>query len=341
MSSVVWARVIIVNYNGAAYLQCCVDCLAAQSMPDFEVVIFDNASTDGSITSLRLPDGRFQVRRAGTNIGFAAANNAAAVDCTSRWIATLNPDTRPRSNWLDALRAATQRYPWARVFGSTQLDASDPGRVDGFGDVYCVVGSAWRGASGGAADSLPPDDKEVFAPCAAAALYAREAFHGAGGFDERFFCFLEDVDLGFRLRLRGERCVQVRKAEVLHVGSAIAGRASDFTLYHSHRNRIWLFAKNIPWPLFGPILLLHSAFTLFMLWRIRNEPYRNAVAKGVWAGLLGLPVALRNRQIVQRMRVISSSQVAGMLVWDPRKASSRSTHFLKSVSGSSVGSSTI
>ena len=92
-------------------------------------------------------------------------------------------------------------------------------------------------------------DCEVFSPCAAAALYARPSFEREGGFDESFFCYLEDVDLGFRLRLRGERCVQVRRAEVLHAGSAISGHLSEFSVFHSYRNRIWLFAKNVPWPL--------------------------------------------------------------------------------------------
>ena len=79
------------------------------------------------------------------------------------------------------------------------------------------------------------------------------------GFDESFFCYLEDVDLGFRLRLRGERCVQVRRAEVLHAGSAISGHLSDFSVFHSYRNRIWLFAKNVPGPLLPPILAMQSA----------------------------------------------------------------------------------
>jgi len=93
------------------------------------------------------------------------------------------------------------------MFGSTQIDAQRPDRVDGFGDVVSIYGTAWRGASGSPVSGLPVDDREVFAPCAAAALYARDPFLATGGFEDSFFCYVEDVDLGFRLRLGGAQCI--------------------------------------------------------------------------------------------------------------------------------------
>jgi len=204
-----------------------IDALAAQSLAYFEAIIVDNDSSDGSAKALRLPDDRFRVHLADANLGFAAANNLAAADCKAPWIATLNPDAIAGKTWLEELRGATLRHPDVRMFGSTQLDARKPDRVDGFGDVYSVFGTAWRGASGFPVSTLPPDDREVFAPCAAAALYARDAYLAAGGFDESFFCYLEDVDLGFRLALRGERCIQVRRAEVKHFGSVTATSSSS------------------------------------------------------------------------------------------------------------------
>ena len=148
---------------------------------------------------------------------------------------------------------ATRRHPGTAMFGSTQLDAADARRLDGAGDVYHASGLVWRGHHGAPVDSLPPEG-EVFAPCAAAALYRRDAFMDAGGFDESFFCYCEDVDLGFRLRLLGHNCVQVAGARVHHVGSAITGRRSAFATYHSTRNRIWMFVKNMPAALLVPLL---------------------------------------------------------------------------------------
>ena len=157
---------------------------------------------------------------------------------------------------------ATTRHPDAVMFGSTQIDAADIRRLDGAGDVYHASGLVWRGHHGAPVGSLPPEG-EVFAPCAAAALYRRDLFLEAGGFDEGFFCYCEDVDLGFRLRLLGHKCIQVAGARVHHVGSAITGRRSTFATYHSTRNRIWMFVKNMPMALLVPLLPLHIALNAF------------------------------------------------------------------------------
>ena len=260
----------------------------------FEAIIVDNDSSDGSAKALRLPDERFRLHLADANLGFAAANNLAAADCTSPWVATLNPDAIAGKTWLEELRSATLRHPGVSMFGSTQLDARKPDRVDGFGDVYSVFGTAWRGASGSPVSALPPDDRAVFAPCAAAALYARDAYLAAGGFDESFFCYLEDVDLGFRLALRGERCIQVRRAEVKHFGSVSAGEDSDFFVFHSQRNRLWVLAKNVPSPLIWLVAGLQIVVVPLTVLRRGMGKWRIAL-EGVAAGLRGLPAAWRRR----------------------------------------------
>ncbi len=312
-----WVRIVIVDYNAGAFLQTCVDALAAQTMPEFEAVIVDNGSTDPPISALNLPDGRFRIERPGGNMGFAAGSNFGARGSASPWLAMLNPDTRPWPDWLAELRAATERHPWARVFGSTQLDGTDPRLVDGFGDVLSVYGMAWRNLGGRPATDLPSGDREVFSPCAASALYATSLFDATGGFDESFFCYLEDVDLGFRLRLRGERCLQVRRAVVEHTASSITGRMSAFSVYHSYRNRLWLLAKTVPWPLLGPVLTACSVATAVALGRPRAKPYRGAALRGTWAGLKGLPCAFRARGKVQQQRITSTLETARMLVWTP------------------------
>ena len=326
-STAPWARVVIVNYNSGELLQRCVDALANQTLADFEVVIVDNGSSDGSSEQLRLPDDRFCLDQAGANLGFAAASNRGAATGTAAWIAMLNPDAEPDASWLEELRRATERYPDTCMFGSTQIDAAHPDRVDGFGDVYSIFGTAWRGASGAPVATLPKDDCEVFAPCAAGALYARGAFLAAGGFDEAFFCYLEDVDLGFRLRLQGERCVQVRKALITHVGSAIAGRNSDFFIWHSQRNRIWVMVKNLPAPLLWPSLLLQLVVAPLVVLRRGRDKWGMAWA-GLVAGFSAWPRIWRSRGAVQRARVVSSGEVARLLVFDPRQALRHGPHVL-------------
>lgn len=310
-----WVRVVVVNFNAGKMLQDCVDALVAQSDGGFEAVIVDNASTDGSRESLVLPDERFRLVCAGRNLGFAAANNLAARDCALPWLATLNPDTQARPDWLERLKAAIDRHPGTAMFGSTQVDAANSGRLDGCGDVMSIFGIPWRGGYGHGLDAAPADDGEAFAPCAAAALYRTDAFRAAGGFDESFFCYLEDVDLGFRLRLLGHRCIQVRHAVVEHAGSAISGRASDFTLFHSYRNRVWLVAKDVPFPLLLLLLPLHVAATTYLLVRTRRLQDTAAPWRGLWAGVRGLGDVLRRRREVQSDRRVGNLTIARALNW--------------------------
>ncbi len=310
-----WVRVLIVNYNGGAMLQSTVDALARQSDGDFEAVIVDNASTDGSADRLRLPDSRFRLLAAGRNLGFAAGNNLAARDWTGPWLATLNPDARPQPDWLAELRRATASYPDVVMFGSTQFNARDTALLDGCGDVLSIFGIPWRGGFGHPAASVPSADGETFSPCAAAALYRTDVFRANGGFDEAFFCYLEDVDLGFRLRLAGHRCIQLRRAVVEHVGSAASGRDSAFTLFHSYRNRVWLVAKNAPFPLALVMLPLHVAATAYLLWRTRRMQDSVTPFRGLWAGIRGLPAMLRARRKVQGERKAGNAAIARALNW--------------------------
>ena len=318
-----WVRVIIVNYNGGPLIQTCVDRLAAQSLSDFEAVVVDNGSTDGSAAALCLPDQRFSVILTGRNLGFAAANNLGARHCRAPWLATLNPDAFADPAWLAALRRATERHPDAAMFGSTQIDGRDPTRLDGCGDVCSAYGIPWRGGYQYPVEAQPVEDGEPFAPCAAAALYRRDAFEEVGGFDEAFFCYLEDVDLGYRLRLCGHQGIQVPEARVEHLGSAISGRTSRFTLYQSYRNRVWLVFNNSPFPLILVLLPLHLAATLYLLIRTRRLQDIGPCLDGLWAGMRTLPSRWPARRRVQGLRRISNWRVARALTWSTRKPRAR------------------
>ena len=255
--------VIIVNFNAGEWLQRCVESIANQSFTDFECLIVDNASEDGSMEQLILPDERFRAIQLTTNIGFAGGNNHAAHEACGEWLALLNPDAFAAPDWLEKLLEATSRLPNTVMVGSLQRMALEPGILDGAGDFYHFSGLAWRAKFGHVEDGHL-EDYEAFGPCAAAALYNAELFTRIGGFDERFFCYHEDVDLAFRMRLAGGRCVQAANAIVDHVSSGISGRASPFAVYHGTRNRIWTFLKNMPLPLLIVLLPFHLALNFFL-----------------------------------------------------------------------------
>ncbi|MEX0644334.1 MAG: glycosyltransferase family 2 protein [Parvularculaceae bacterium] len=314
--------VVIVNYNAGARLRKSLDHLAAQTFLDFDVIVIDNASTDDSLAEAKQSSQAFTLIDAGANLGFAAANNRAVKEARGEWIAFLNPDAFPFPDWLHELIAATKRYQYVDAFGSTQLDAADPSRIDGAGDVFHVFGIPYRGHFGWPAAALPPEG-ECFAPCAAAALYRRSTFEALGGFDERFFCYGEDVDLGFRLRLAGGRVVQARAARVLHEGSGVTGRYSDFTVYHGNRNRIWTTYKNMPAAIYWPLFPVHVAVNIYFLARSFTIGAGGAYWRALVDGFGGLARFSDDRRRLQRERKATLGELARALAWSPLKVSRR------------------
>lgn len=293
--------VIIVNYNGGDWLARSVQSVVDQSFTDFECFIVDNGSSDGSIAALPKLDNRFTIMELGENTGFARGNNIAARQAIGDWLALLNPDAFARTDWLEKLMEATNRAPNVTMVGSTQYMALEPDIYDGVGDFYHVAGLAWRGKHGHKTQSHNPETREVFAPCAAAALYHRETFERLGGFDERFFCYHEDVDLAFRMRLAGGICIQKADAIVDHVSSGISGKASDFAVYHGTRNRIWTFVKCMPTSgliIFG---LAHIALNIaFMFWSLFRKGRAKPTWRGVRDGVKGIPAIWKLRKGVER-----------------------------------------
>lgn len=314
--------VIIVNFNSGGRLRRTIAALERQTFRDFHVVIFDNASTDGSADGLAPATIGIERVKCAENLGFAAGNNRAAASVVAEWLAFLNPDAYPEADWLEKLLDATRRYPDADAFGSTQINADDPSTLDGAGDAYHVFGVPYRGHFGWPIATLPPEG-ECFAPCAAAALYRRSAFQKLGGFDESFFCYGEDVDLGFRLRLAGGRAIQVRGACVLHEGSGITGRRSDFTIFHGHRNRIWTFVKNMPAQIFWPALPFHVLVNLYLLARFSLIGSGPAYGRALVGALNGLGRVWRERRSTARARIAKVGAIARALTWSPIKLARR------------------
>lgn len=314
--------VIIVNYNAGDRLGRCLERLSRQTFTDFETIVVDNGSTDNSVATARRDHPFAKFDAAGVNLGFAAANNRAAKTAHGEWLVFLNPDAYAEPEWLSALVAASERYPWADAFGSTQINAADPSKIDGAGDVFHVLGIPYRGHFGRPVEKLPAEG-ECFSPCAAAAMYRKSVFDKLGGFDERFFCYGEDVDLGFRLRLSGGRAVQVRGARVLHEGSGLTGRRSEFSVYHGHRNRIWIAAKNFPGALFWLSAPFRAATDLLLF----AKHALGGLGGAYWRALKDGYSRTREFRIDPQARLLrrsrSSAEVGAMIDWSVLKLATR------------------
>lgn len=296
---------VVVNWNSGELLDRCLASLLAQKITPFEIILVDNASSDDSVAKIRGKYSTVRIIESEKNYGFAAANNLAVQISSSKsdWIALLNPDAFPEPDWLGALLRAATDHPECAVFGSRLMDANSPSVVDGVGDVYHASGRVWRAGHGALLNAMGSVAREIFSPCAAAAMYRKDALLAAGGFDEDFFCYVEDVDLAFRLRLLGHRCWYVPDSVALHVGSAVTGRHSDFSTYHGQRNLVWTFVKNMPGVLFWLLLPLHIALNLASIIWFAMRGQGAVILRAKRDALLGLPKIWRKRQQTQRARV--------------------------------------
>lgn len=307
--------IIILNWNGGKYLPRCLEAVKAQTYPDYEVLVVDNGSQDGSVDGIEAGWENLRVIRLERNLGFAAANNLGARGARGRWLVTLNNDAYPAPDWLANLVGAAENVDDGSFsfFASKMVLANNPDRVDGTGDILHSSGLAWHRDHNRPVGEAVHAQEEVFSACAAAAMYRREEFLNAGGFDERFFSHHEDVDLGFRLRLRGFRCLYVPSAEVAHVGSASFGLESDFTVYQVHRNLVWSYFSNMPGFLFWKYLPAHLLANVVFLVFYTLRGQGKSIWRAKWDALRGLPEALRKRRAVQGTRVVAPGEIDRLL----------------------------
>jgi len=303
--------IILVSWNSGVYLPRCLDCLEAQTFKNFEIVLVDNGSKDDSLEGLEggHPGLALRLEKLGENVGFAAANNLGARLARAPWLALLNTDAFPQPDWLEKLLQAVEQYPEFSFFACRQIKADQPKVLDGAGDVFHVSGLAWRQYEGWPVDRFGLKAVEVFSACAATGLYSRQAFFQVGGFDEDFFSYFEDVDLSFRLRLQGFRCLYVPQASVLHIGSASTGRISPFAVYHGHRNLDWTYIKNMPTFLFWLYLPLHLLMNIFFLFSFTLQGQGSTIWRAKRDALCQLGGFWRKRCEIQSRRKASSKEL--------------------------------
>jgi len=301
---------IIVNWNSWDLLYQCLEKLEAQTFQEFAIVAIDNASDQPVPPELlaRFPD--IMLIENQTNDGFAKANNQAfKMLMDTEWVILLNPDAFPEPDWLEQLNKAKNDFPEYSMYASRLIMVSDPDKLDGDGDNYHFSGLAWRTGHGKSVNhDVTP--KEIFSPCAAAAMYRTNDLLEVGGFDEDFFCYFEDVDLGFRMRLQGHKCLLVTSAIVHHVGSATTGgQRSDFSVYHGHRNLVWAYIKNMPGLLFWVFLPYHILLNIISIvvfvWRGQGT----VILRAKWDALKGVSAMWHKRKVIQSNRVATIKDI--------------------------------
>jgi GT2 family glycosyltransferase len=315
--------VVIPNWNGERWLDPCLRSLERQRFRDFEILVVDNGSSDGShaVVERCCPEARWVGLP--RNRGFAAAANAGIRAARGELIALLNNDTEAEPGWLEALVAGLDRRPEMTFAASRIRDAAERTRIDGAGDAMNWYAMPFKIGAGETDDGRFDVEREVFGACAAAALYRRSLFAEIGGFEESFFAYIEDVDLSFRARLAGHRCLYVPAAILYHIGSATAGRDSAFALRLATRNQLLLVVRNFPWPYVWTRLpkVLHAQYWLARgAWR---EGRLEVVLAAYASFLLHLPRALVARRAIQARRRVGLAELDRTMdrceQWESRK----------------------
>lgn len=305
--------IILLGFNNLDYLLRCLECLYKQTHLLFDVTLINNGVAVEFFVDLEASYPAVQIEHFSYNLGFAAANNIGARLARGKWIALLNADAFPEPDWLENLLYVAEQNPQYTAFSSRQIQYNAPYLLDGAGDVYHVSGLAWRRDYNMSALTYGLSQKEIFSPCAAAALYSREEFLKIGGFDEDYFSYFEDVDLGFRLRLNGAKCLYVPDAVVHHVGSASTGKRSDFSVYYGYRNMIWTFIKDMPFPYVWLFLPLHILVVLFFAFYLTLRGQGKAIWSAILDAIRGLPKILEKRKAVQKDIKVSPSELLNLM----------------------------
>jgi GT2 family glycosyltransferase len=292
--------VVIPNYNGAAQLGPCLRALARQTLCPTEIVIADNGSSDGSLELIERLAPEARILRLGANLGFAGAVNAGIRAAQGDWVAVLNNDTEVSFRWLEEGMAALERHPDIDFVACRILDMERRDRVFSAGDCFLRAGVGYRRGQERPDDARYAQEVEVFAASGCAALFRKSALDALGGFDESFFAYLEDVDLGLRFQATGSRGWYAPGAVVYHRGGATSGgEFSPLSVRLRTRNALLILAKSVPGSILwrsAPMVLIAQAVWLG----------RCAARGRIWSYLRGLaeiparlPAAVRARRAMR------------------------------------------
>jgi GT2 family glycosyltransferase len=318
--------IVVLNWNGQQVVEECLESLQKQTYSPLEVIVVDNASTDGSAELVKkgFPEVKLIVNK--TNLGFGGGNNVGIRASQGRYIMMLNNDTRLDPKCIEELKGPLEKDPRYGVCASKILLEYEDDLIDAAGIVVCPDGlSIGRGRL--EKGNIYDEEAEVFFASDCACLYRREMLEDIGLYDEDFFAYADETDMGWRAQLAGWRCIYNPKAIVHHFHSASSGTYSPFKAYLVERNRIWVAIKSFP-----VSLLIFGQFYTF--WRYVLQAYGAFTSKGaagrftsdfsktelvkilirvylsIWKSL---PLMIRKRRAIQRKKRISNKEVCRLI----------------------------
>jgi GT2 family glycosyltransferase len=304
---------VILNHNGRGFLEMVLPSIARQTVQGFTVKVIDDASTDDSIAYLadRWPE--VEVVTSDRNVGITVSMASGIASASTRLVALLNNDLELDERWLEEMLAGLERHPGAAAVDCKMLRYDDRTKIDGVGDILRRNGYPGRRGQDERDEGQYDTPAEVFSVSGGAALYRREAFDLVGSYDADFFAYYEDVDWGFRARLKGLTAWTVPSAVAYHMGSASTGRQPGRFTHLIVRNQVIVVVKNFPAALLlrclPRILFFEAKWLVFDMLHGLGRPH----VRGLAGALRMAPGAVRKRRAIQRSRSVTARSLARVL----------------------------
>ena len=291
--------VVIPNFNGIAFLDSVLASLEGQTLNNFEVILVDNGSTDGSCSFVTANYPWVHLIELSEDFGFCGAVNAGIRAAKAPYVLLLNNDTEVKEDFVEEMLAAIRRHKNAFSCGARMVQYHDRDKLDDVGNYYCALGWSFARGRGKDIHAYETEDR-IFSACAGAAIYRKKILEKIGYFDEEHFAYLEDTDIGYRARIYGYENWYAPKAIVYHVGSGTSGsRYNQFKTRYSSRNNIYLIYKNMP--LLQIILnlpfLVAGFLVKFLFFAVKG------MGKEYAAGIKnGFSISMKNKKVPFRMK---------------------------------------
>jgi GT2 family glycosyltransferase len=304
--------VIIVNWNGKHHLEVCLNSLYRQTFSDFEIILVDNGSQDGSVEFVRERYPKLRLVCLKENGGFARGNNEGLKVAKGEYIALLNNDTEVDPHWLGELHQAMKTHPEAGFAASKLINFFDRSKIDSAGDAFQRCGVGMK--RGNLREAERYNEQElVFGACAGAAIYQKSMIEKIGFFDESFFCLYEDMDLSFRAQLQGYKCLYVPKAIVYHKVNSTLGAESAFAVYYGQRNLEYVYLKDLPFPLMVKCFPHHLLYNLLAFSFSLSKGSIGPFLKAKVDVFRTLSETLKKRRSIQRSRRVKESYIEAIV----------------------------
>jgi GT2 family glycosyltransferase len=288
--------IVIPNHNGARYIEPCLRSLQSQSYTNMEIVVVDNASDDRSAEIVLEAAPQAILLRNSHNAGFAGGVNAGIQASHGDWVAILNNDTEAAKDWLAECVRAIQNHPDAAFLACKILEFFDRNRLFSAGDCFLRAGIGYRRGQEQQDREDFQQECAIFSASGCAALYRKSVLKEMGYFDERFFAYLEDVELGLRLQAADHRGYYVPRAEVYHYGAATSGgEFSRLAVRLRTRNALLLLLKSVPFKFL--LRCLPMIFMAQLSWFLRVAASKRLASylKGLGEAILLAPAMIQER----------------------------------------------